>query len=651
MKKWIQGLTVLALTLSLTTGSFAAQLFSDVEANHWALSSIKTVSEKNIMPGYSDASYKPLQKVTKVEAVVASYRILKETGNLGTFNAADSVKRHKDALAAAGIPSILAPYSSEVYTAFGYGLDNNLIAKEDLGSFVSSGKLIEASKEQIATYFGKALNVAKKQNLASKIIAFSFTDNGDITSTAAPYINLLMDYKLIGKTGDANGKFNPKASLGRDVTANMAAGVYNAIVTGASGTGSTTGTGTTTGTTAGATTTGTTTGSTSGTTASTGSTTVKDLGTATISGAITAIYNDKLAVEVKDSMGNTNVFTLSGTEIIKNNATMGFLNLVVGDNVILNLNNGKVTKMIVEKNYSKAEGSFVELSKPVLDTATNKYSRVITIKQADTKLAYYKIETGLYVEIDRVVKQVEDLIKGDKLNISYDGYFARKIEAFSAKSEVLITLSKVTDFKTGSVLTYKLPDGRALDYQFKAEPEIVKIGGKDLKKGDIVKGTFAYGELKKLESTGLVSEDRGNIREVLISDGTSKITILNTQNERKTYSVQTKVAMVIGETKTNTEGLYQLRIGQDVSLEMDALGIYNLTVEKVVEKAKLSLTLMEVVKGNLLKATDADGKVWVVNLKEGVAVLDSYKPGDKIEVTGSKLSDLIFEAESMSKIN
>lgn len=257
----------------------------------------------------------------------------------------------------------------------------------------------------------------------------------------------------------------------------------------------------------------------------------------------------------------------------------------------------------------------------------------------------------MYLEIDRVTKQVEELVKGDKLNISYDGYFARKIEAFSAKSEVLITLSKVGEFKTGASLTYKLPDGRVLDYLFKATPELVKIGGKDIRKGDIVKATFVYGELKKIESTGLVSEDIGAIKEILISDATSKITIFNKQNERKTYSVQSKVAMTVGDVKTNAEGLYLLRIGQEVSLEMDALGIYNLSVAKNVEKSKLDLTLMEVVKGNLLKATDAEGKVWVINLKESVMGIETYKPGDKIEVTGSKLSDQIFEAEAMAKIN
>lgn len=632
--------------------SYAALLFSDVEANHWALGAIKTMSEKNIVPGYSDATYKPFQKVSKVELVTIGYRMLKESGKLGTFNAADSVNRNKAALSAAKIPALLAPYSSDVYTAFGFALDKGLITKEELSTYVSGATLVSATKEQVATLLGKVLNYAKPQNMTGKIISFSFNDASQISSLSAPYINLLVENKLISAAGDTAGNFNPRSNLGRDVVANMANGVYAVMLSSGTGSANTGGTTTPTPTPTPTTTpptTPTTTPPTTGTSTGSGS---SGLLNASISGTITSILMDKLSIEVKDSLGKTAVYSLSGTEIIKNNAVIGFLNLTSGENVILNLVNGKVTKMVVEKNYSKSEGNFVEISKSVTDTNTNKPFRVITVKRADGKLDYYKIETGLYVEIDRVAKTVEELTKGDKMIISYDGYFARKIEASTAKSEVLITLVKVADFKNGSSLTYKLQDGRAFEYNFKADAELVKINNKDLRKGDIVKATFVYGDLKKLEATGLVSEDSGVIKEILISDTTSKITILNTQNERKTYGMQSKVVMNIGDLKTNVDGLYSLRLGQSVSLEMDALGIYNLTVAKASEKATLSLTLMEVVKGtNLLKATDSEGKVWVINLKEGAAIIDNFAPGDKIIVSGQKLSDLIFEAEMMTKSN
>lgn len=641
--------TSLVLAASLIFGgfglagsSFGAALYSDVESNHWALSAIKTMADKNVMPGFSDATYKPYQKVTNVELVTVAYRMLKEAGKTTGFNAADSVNRNKTVLSNAKIPALLTPYSSDVYTAFGYALDKGIITKEELNTYVVDGKLTEATKEQVSTILGKALNSVKAVNLGSKIIAFSFADASEINSLSAPYINLLIDNGIIGKAGDAAGKFNPRVTIGRDVFANMVNGVFKLLGSNTATTGTSTSTTTTTTTTPTTSTTGTTTSGTN-----------SGLLNATISGTITAIVTDKLAIEVKDSLGKTAVYELAGTEIVKNNTVIGYLNLSVGENVILNVVNGKVTKMVVEKNYSKIEGNYVEISKSVNDQQTGKPFRVITLKKADGKLEYFKIETGLYVEIDRVVKTADDLVKGDKITVSYDGYFARKIEAFSAKSEVLITLVKVADFRAGSTLTYKLQDGRVFDNVFKADAEIIKQGGKDLKKGDIVKGTYIYGELKKLEATGLVSEDQGTIKEILISDANSKLTILNSQNERKTYIAQSKLVVNVGTQKFTTDGLYQLRIGQYVSLDMDALGIYNLSVTTpTVEKTKLSVTLNEIVKGtNLIKATDSEGKVWVINLKSGAEAAASFVPGDKLEATGNKLSDLIFEAETLVKSN
>ncbi len=633
--KWMATSIAVAILVggSGLTNAYGMDLFSDLDANHWARNAIENMAQKNVMPGYSDATYKPAQKVSKVELVTISYRILKESGKLGTFNAADSVNRNKTLLANAKIPAILSPYSSDVYTAFGFALDNGLITKEELSTYMNADKMVEATKEQVATLMGKTLNYVKKQNLSAKIVTLSFNDSSSINSLSAPYISLLIDYKLVGKDGDADGNFLPRTSMGRDLVANMANGVYNIINNSTTPTSTSTSTSTTT------------------TTSNTTSSNTSAYENGTISGTITNILTDKLAIEVKDELGKTAVYTLSGTEIVKNNTAIGFLNLNVGENVIINIVNSKANKVVVEKNYSKAEGIFVELSKSVVDTATKKNFRVITLKKSDGKLEYYKIETGLYVEIDSVVKSVEEIKKNDRVSISYDGYFARKISAYSEKSEVLITLVKVIDFKKGSSLTYKLPDGRVLDQSFKSDVELTNVG-KGFKKGDIVKATYNYGYITKLEGTGLVAEDRGIIKEILISDGTSKITILNTQNERKTYGIQSKIIMAIGDAKVSTDGLYQLRIGQDVSLSMDALGVYSLTVNKTSDKMKLTLTLMEIVKGtNLLKATDSDGKVWIVNLKDGAAVIENFVPGDKIEVTGVKLSDLIFEAELMTKQN
>ena len=657
MKRWTQGLITAALLASMTVSGFAAGTgtnFSDVAADHWALSAINTVTSKEIMPDYTNGSFKPLQKVSKVEAVVIAYRLVKESGQLGNFSAKTSVEAHKAALSAAGIPALFEPYSSDVYTAFGFALDKNLISKEDLSAYMSAGKPKEITKEEFSALLGKTLNLVKKQDMSAKIISLSFVDNGDINMTLAPHISLMVDYKLISKTGDASGKFNPKTTLGRDVSASMVAGVYAAMTGGTVPvTPPTTGTVTTPPTTTTPVTPPTTPTTGTGTTPTTPVTTATTLQT----GVITSVFTDKFSIEVKDKLDKINVFSLSGTEIMKNNERIGFLNVEVGNEVTLSLSGGKVTKMVVSVVYPTIEGKFDNLSKPQTDPTTKEVTRIVTLVNAQGAKEYKKVKIGTLVEVDHAIKTVEDLVVGDKVVVSYEGHYATKISAYSAKHELLITIAKPFELKAGTMFTYKLPDGRLMDVKLSTVPEVVKSGGKDLKKGDIVKATFLFGELKKMEATGMVAEDSGNIREILISDGTSKITILNKQNERKTYNVQTKVALTIGDAKTTIDGLYQLRIGQEASMEMDTAGIHTMNVTNVltvkpVEKTKLTLTVMEVLKGNLFSATDLSGKTWAVSIKEGSGIIvETLKAGDKIEVTGNKLSEGFLEAEQLVKVN
>lgn len=658
MKKLINGLMALTLMASMTMTSFAAgtgTLYPDVESNHWALSAINTVTSKEIMPDYTNGSFKPLQKVSKVEAVVVAYRLVKESGQLGSFSAKTSVEQNKAALAAAGIPALYEPYNSDVYTAFGFALDKNLIAKEDLSSYMSAGKPKDITKEELSALFGKTLNLVKKQDMSAKIISLSFVDNGDINMLLAPYISLMVDNKLISKTGDAAGKFNPKSTMGRDVTASMAAGVYAAMTGSAVAVANPPVTTTAPTTTTPPVTTPTTTPTTGTTTGTTTAPVTNE--TKLVTGVVTMVYSDKFSIEVKDKLDNKNVYALSGTEILKNNERIGFLNVEVGNEVTLTLSGGKVSKMIVTLVYPTIEGKFDNLSKTQTDPTTKEVTRVITLVDAQGTKLYKKVRVGTPVEVDHAIKQAEDLVVGDKVVVSYEGFYATKISAYSAKHELIITIAKPFELKAGTLFTYKLPDGRIMDVKLASVPEVVKSGNKDLKKGDIVKATFLFGELKKMEATGMVAEDAGNIREVLISDGTSKITILNKENERKTYNVQSKIAMTIGDSKTTIDGLYQLRIGQEVSMEMDTAGIHTMIVTnaltvKPTEKTKLTLTVMEVLKGNLFSATDISGKSWAIAVKDGSGiVLETMKAGDKIEVTGTKLSEGFIEAEQLIKSN
>lgn len=97
--------------------------------------------------------------------------------------------------------------------------------------------------------------------------------------------------------------------------------------------------------------------------------------------------------------------------------------------------------------------------------------------------------------------------------------------------------------------------------------------------------------------------------------------------------------------------LYGLRLGQDVSLDMDAFGVEKLTVltkvEQTKDKVKFSGVITEIFKTtNNLKVKDGAGKEWMIGVKEGsgASILD-FKVGNNVYLYGIQLSDEFFEAE------
>lgn len=705
MKKWMALTLAMALVVSSVPVGFAATAFSDMAQDRWSYAAVKSVSEKNIMPGFGDASFKPGQTVSKIEVVVTSYRAMKIANKLGKFSAVDSVNKYKEVLSKNNIPAILSPYGSDVYTALGYAIENKIISVDDLKTYMISGKPASATKQEIATIQGKMLNMIKQTNVLNKIISFSYKDASEISNTAAPYVYFLIENKILSKTGDNNGKFGPKSTISREILATMLMPLYTAmggsntpvvvapVVNRGTKTGVTEPTtvpntavpnttkpttvpSTTTPNTAtvpttvpGATTPSTTTPSTTPSTTTpvkpvdvttTNTTTVSTdgsvIGTGIMTGKIALVHVDKQLIEVKDQLGKTAIFNIAAAQIFKDNTPIGLMNLEVGQNIVLSVMNAKVTKIVIEKNYAVTEGTFVELTRDVEDPKTKLKFHVLTVKKPDTKLEYFKVDGTVYVEIDKVAKTVDSLVKNDKITVSSDNLmYARKIEAYGVKSEFVGTLTTLTDFKAGSVIAVKMPDGRLFEQKLKADVEAIKMNNKDIKRMDIVKVITAYGDIKRIEATGLVAEDSGYIREILISDTSSKITILNKQGERKTYTFGAKYEIYNGKMKS-VNGLYDLRVEQEITLEMDSLGVYSLVFggnkagEK--EKDKLIVTVSELVQGTMmLKGFDESGKVWVVTYKEGLLAPTDLKIGDKALLTGVKLTEQNFMAEIIVKNN
>lgn len=638
----------LALTMMISgmSASFAAQSFTDVPEEHWANAVVEKVSTMGAMPGYDDATFKPAENASKLEVIVALYKTIKAAGLIDSINEEALVEKHKATMTSLKIPSELTPYGS-TYPAVAYALENKIIVEDELKFFVDGDQLSVAKKIDTSIFMGKMLNVFKKENL-NKIISFEYKDAFDINRAASAYVNILIEYKVISSKGNADGKFLPDEITSRQLLAAMLSGFYDALDAGSTAQDSSSdliikpgeGQSITGGTITGV--------STTGTTTSSG---VQPQSlfteTGTFKGSIGRVFTEQALVEIRDSQGVAKVYDAEKSKITMNGKALSLLNLEQGQDVTISLIQGNLVQIVIDRDFDKYEGVFVEISK-TLSGDEGPY-RVLTMREDEGTNQYFKIYEAVAIEKDNKTIGIDDMVVGDRIIVNSEATNAKKITVFTKDNQVSGVLSADTDFAVGSKLSVRLEDGTFIDQTIEKGFELVTRGGQAIRKGDILKITTEYGKVVKIEGTGMVSEDEGTIKEIIISD-IPKLTILSATGELSTYPISEKVEMISQDIAEKID-VYGLRLGQDVSLEMDAFGIKKLTVvtrvEQSAEKIKFSGQITEIFKTtNNLKVKDGAGKVWMIGVKDGsgASILD-FKVGDNVYLYGIKLSDEFFEAE------
>jgi hypothetical protein len=194
-------LVLMVVLLSMPV-SFAVSQFTDITSDFWGSDYITTVTEKNYMEGYNDGYFYPNREVTKLESLIALYRVMKEKQLTNISNVSALVESHKDTIDSVGIPPMLAPYGDQdIYPAVAYALENEIISPSELKYFLEDGELATVNKLEVSIYFGKALNLVKKEDLFNDIISLEFKDQFEISNAAIPYVDLLIRNEIVNKKG------------------------------------------------------------------------------------------------------------------------------------------------------------------------------------------------------------------------------------------------------------------------------------------------------------------------------------------------------------------------------------------------------------------------------------------------------------------
>lgn len=210
----------MALAAVLVAGSLpvtvSAATFSDINEVSWASSTIQAVSDKGLINGYEDGTFRAKNNVTYSEAMVMIYNLMDKTGNLKA-SATNTLPIYQSVLNTYKIPT----WSQSTVA---YGLSAQILMAADLPKFTTDGVSNPATRQDVAVMFGRALS--EKYDIYAGT-GVNYNDSWRISDEAMPYVDLLTRLGIV--TGDDSGNFNPTANITRAEMAVMMNKTYDLL--------------------------------------------------------------------------------------------------------------------------------------------------------------------------------------------------------------------------------------------------------------------------------------------------------------------------------------------------------------------------------------------------------------------------------------
>lgn len=203
--------TVFLLILAMPTTLFARE-FSDIGTDFWAKDAIMEMSDKNIVVGYIDGSFKPEKEIKKVEALILLSRITGVNSEENKDIADKALIDYKDQL---------SQYNTYAAREISYLLYKNIIKQNELNIFLGD----ENDEKSILRYQVVPLIIrvmGKEEELAGKDIALlTYKDAEAIPQEIRTYVEYLGEVGLMGTATDDN-QFMPNNPMTRAQIATLA---------------------------------------------------------------------------------------------------------------------------------------------------------------------------------------------------------------------------------------------------------------------------------------------------------------------------------------------------------------------------------------------------------------------------------------------
>ena len=196
-------ITVILIVGTVSTVSAAS--FPDLEARHnWAEDAIENMTNRGILKGYTDGTFKPDRAVTHMETLIIASRIMGVDEEENEEYREIAVKEYESVLSSYDIT-----YKSEV----AYLLYTGVLSKDELSNYISNSTKNQPLKRYEAAVLLTKLVGGEDEALSNSVIVLDFADANSIPSSAKAYVKYVSDKGLMN--GMEDNKFVPSGELTR----------------------------------------------------------------------------------------------------------------------------------------------------------------------------------------------------------------------------------------------------------------------------------------------------------------------------------------------------------------------------------------------------------------------------------------------------
>ncbi len=203
MKKYFAILLIISCLLQPTF----ALTFNDLDEASWAKDYILKLAKEDIVNGYADGSYKPLDSVSYYAAILVLYRTLDAQGLIDDAAVDIYTNRYRTALREAAVPDW-----PDLDRAVAYAIEKAIVSPAELKTFRTEEIDNPIPRQKMALYMARAWNLFWGESLDQPLTS-AFKDVKQIDPAVLNDIDLLYRHQII--SGDAEGNFNPTAALNR----------------------------------------------------------------------------------------------------------------------------------------------------------------------------------------------------------------------------------------------------------------------------------------------------------------------------------------------------------------------------------------------------------------------------------------------------